>query len=278
MSQKPKKISQLPSAVTILGDDYWIIDQNNVSKKATINQLIQKVGSSAGSIELRKTSTALQWKHAGDLGWQDLISLDELSGSIKGGAWSATFAYAKGDVVSLDDDTIYVSQQDNNTNHPVATDDGTWWVRARADAVSIYGYSVSTTAPADKQALLWDAATSSYVPGSVVPDINENSVDVQINNDNIQWQFNGGSWYNLISLKDIRDAAVPEMSFFTGNGTTKVFGPVPGLTSINPNRSLVVVGGVTQQPTVSYTLSLDNGGKLIFDEAPPTVPITIQPY
>lgn len=191
MSQKIKKISQLPSAVTILGNDYWIVDQNNVSKKATVNQLIQKIGAVSGSIELRKGDLYLQWRRVGDTEWQNLISLAELSGG---------------------------------------------------------------------------------------QTIDENSIDIRINSGIIQWQFNGGSWYNLISLQELKDAAIPEATVFSGNGTTKEFFPVAGLASVNPKRCLVVVGGVTQQPVVSYTLSLDNGGKLIFDEAPPSVPITVQPY
>ena len=35
-----------------------------------------------------------------------------------------------------------------------------------SDAISLQGYSVSTTAPTSGQALIWDAATSKYVPGS----------------------------------------------------------------------------------------------------------------
>lgn len=109
--------------------------------------------------------------------------------------------------------------------------------------------------------------------------IDENTVRVRINNEFIQWSFQDGSWYNLIKLSDLKTAAVPEMSFFTGNGVQKEFGPVAGLTNSNPNKCLVVIGGVTQRPTISYTLSTDNGGKIIFDEAPPKdLEITVQPY
>jgi hypothetical protein len=114
--------------------------------------------------------------------------------------------------------------------------------------------------------------------GSATGPLDENSVDIRINNDNIQWQFNGGPWYNLITLTEIKQAAVPEISFFNGDGHTLEFGPIPGLVSDNPNRCQVVVGGVVQQPTFSYTLSLADGGKLIFPEAPPTVKISIQPF
>jgi hypothetical protein len=112
--------------------------------------------------------------------------------------------------------------------------------------------------------------------GTIVVD--ENTVQVQINNEFIQWQFEGGAWYNLITLNELKSAAVPQVSFFQGNKELLEFGPVLGLSSDNPSKCLVVVGGVVQQPTVSYTLSLENGGKLIFDEAPPNVAISIQPY
>ena len=108
--------------------------------------------------------------------------------------------------------------------------------------------------------------------------VDENTVKVQINNEFIQWSFQDGPWYNLITLNELRSAAVPQVSFFQGNKVLLEFGPVPGLSSDNPSKCLVVVGGVVQQPTVSYRLSLENGGKLIFDEAPPFVAISIQPY
>lgn len=112
--------------------------------------------------------------------------------------------------------------------------------------------------------------------GTIVVD--ENTVKVRINNEFIQWQFEDGAWYNLITLNELRSAAVPQVSFFQGNKVQLEFGPVPGLSSDNPSKCLVVVGGVVQQPTVSYTLSLESGGKLIFYEAPPFVAISIQPY
>jgi hypothetical protein len=112
--------------------------------------------------------------------------------------------------------------------------------------------------------------------GTIVVD--ENTVHVRINNEFIQWSFEGGSWYNLITLAELRSAAVPQISFFQGDKVQLEFSPVPGLSSDNPNKCLVVVGGVVQQPTVSYRLSLEGGGKLIFDEAPPFVAISIQPY
>lgn len=112
--------------------------------------------------------------------------------------------------------------------------------------------------------------------GTIVVD--ENTVHVRINNEFIQWQFEDGAWYNLITLNELKSAAVPQVSFFQGDKAQLEFGPVPGLSSDNPSKCLVVVGGIVQQPTVSYTLSLEDGGKLIFDEAPPDVAISIQPY
>jgi hypothetical protein len=191
---KIKKIAQLPSAVQIAGDDYWIIDQNNVTKKVTTDQFLQKIKSVVGNVELRKTDTYIQWRHVGDLVWQDLIAIADISGD--------------GNSFTVDADTIHI----------------------------------------------------------------------RINNGYFQWQYNSGTWYNLISVTDFKATVIPQISFFTGNDTSKVFGPVPGLSSNDPNKCLVVVGGVVQQPTVSYTLSMLDGGKLVFDQAPPIVPISIQPY
>ena len=108
--------------------------------------------------------------------------------------------------------------------------------------------------------------------------VDEHTVEIRINNEFIQWRFQEGTWYNLISLTEIREEIVPPMSMFDGDDETLHFYPVEGLTSLNPRRYQVVVGGVVQQPSVSYTLSTDNGGTLIFDQAPPSVPISIQPY
>jgi hypothetical protein len=112
--------------------------------------------------------------------------------------------------------------------------------------------------------------------GSVVdPD----NVKIRVENGIIQWQPEDGPWYNLISLATLRSALVPQISFFDGDGVKLEFGPVPGLSSADPNKCLVVVGGVVQQPTYSYTLDLNGGGKIIFSEAPPkTVKISVQPY
>jgi hypothetical protein len=57
--------------------------------------------------------------------------------------------------------------------------------------------------------------------------------------------------------------------YFAADGVKKNFNPVPGITSTDATKCLVVIGGVTQQANVSYTVSLDAGGTLIFHEAPP---------
>jgi hypothetical protein len=109
--------------------------------------------------------------------------------------------------------------------------------------------------------------------------VDETTVNIRVENEFIQWQFEGGEWYNLISLATLRSSLVPQISFFEGDGEQLEFGPVPGLSSVNPNKCLVIIGGVSQQPTVSYTLSLSSGGKVIFDEAPPDgIYISVQPY
>jgi len=107
----------------------------------------------------------------------------------------------------------------------------------------------------------------------------EDSVRIRIENDFIQWQIQDGPWYNLISLASLRSSLIPQVSFFEGDGEQLEFGPIAGLNSDDPNRCAVVIGGVVQQPTVSYTLSLNNGGKIIFSEAPPdNINISVQPY
>jgi len=109
--------------------------------------------------------------------------------------------------------------------------------------------------------------------------VDPDKIKIRVDNEIIQWQPEDGSWYNLISLTDLRSALVPQITFFDGNGTLLEFGPVPGLSSADPNKCLVVVGGVVQQPTYSYRLDLSGGGKVIFDQAPPNnLKISVQPY
>jgi hypothetical protein len=252
---KVKRIPQLPPASTLGDADLFLVHQNNAAKKVTFSTLRSIMGSGGGTGGSTQTG---------------------------GAKWFADRTYSEGDIVTIGSNNIaYVSQQAVNLNHPVASDDGTWWKYLHADALSIRGRQISSTTPTDKQTLAYNISTDQWEPqtatGSLT--IDENSVDVRINDDNIQWQFDGGLWYNLITLTEIRQAAVPEISFFDGDGHTLEFGPVAGLASNNPNKCLVVVGGVTQHPTVSYTLSTANGGKLIFSEAPPNnVKISIQPY
>jgi hypothetical protein len=57
--------------------------------------------------------------------------------------------------------------------------------------------------------------------------------------------------------------------YFTTDGIKKNFSPVPGLSSLDADMCLVVVGGVVQLPYTSYTVILANGGTVVFEEAPP---------
>ena len=106
-------------------------------------------------------------------------------------------------------------------------------------------------------------------------------LEMRVDSDYLQYRYVGDStWTNLIAVSELgggtASPGVP--SFFTGTGSQKTFSPVPGLSSTDASKCIVTVGGVTQQHTVSYTVSLANGGSLIFDEAPPIdLPISIQP-
>jgi hypothetical protein len=60
-----------------------------------------------------------------------------------------------------------------------------------------------------------------------------------------------------------------ETTYFPSDGVKTSFKPVPGITSTDATKYLVVVGGVAQQANVSYTVSSAEGGTLQFTEAPP---------
>jgi len=111
-------------------------------------------------------------------------------------------------------------------------------------------------------------------------------IQLRVSDGYIQWKYAGTStWQNLVALEDLKgakgdtgSAQISEPAFFTGDGTRKVFSPVPGLTSTNAYKCEVAVGGIVQQAVVSYTVSLADGGSLIFDEAPPAnIAVSIQP-
>ena len=90
------------------------------------------------------------------------------------------------------------------------------------------------------------------------------------------------------TFKLLKDAAVgadgasrnTTTYYFVGDGVKKSFDPVPGLTSIDATKCLVIVGGVPQIAYMSYDVSLAAGGTLNFlDEAPPEgLTISIQSF
>ena len=97
----------------------------------------------------------------------------------------------------------------------------------------------------------------------------------------IQWKYVGTpTWINLVSLEDITGPSGGLSSrpttYFTGNGSRLVFSPVPGLINTDATKCIVVVGGITQLANSSYTVNLDSGGSLVFDEAPPALSISVQ--
>jgi hypothetical protein len=90
----------------------------------------------------------------------------------------------------------------------------------------------------------------------------------------IQWRYVGvDSWTDLVSLADITgptgSVSASGTVYFDADSVEKNFNPVPGIISTDATKCLVVVGGVTQQANVSYTVSLAAGGTLTFTEAPP---------
>lgn len=99
--------------------------------------------------------------------------------------------------------------------------------------------------------------------------------DIQLrkNNGYLQWRYAGDiSWINLVSLEELQgppgSGSLSQM-VFTADGVKKIFNGISGIISSDALKCIVTVGGATQQPNVSYTVSTENGGSVIFDEAPP---------
>lgn len=96
----------------------------------------------------------------------------------------------------------------------------------------------------------------------------------------IQWKYAGDlDWINLVSLQDLQgppgEGAAAQW-VFEGDGAKKIYNGISGIISLNAVKYNVSVGGLVQQPYSSYTVSLEAGGSLIFDEAPPArLPISI---
>lgn len=107
-------------------------------------------------------------------------------------------------------------------------------------------------------------------------------IQLRVDSGYIQWQYIGDKyWQNLISLEDLQGAGstTRTSTSFVGDGAKKVFYPVVGITSTEAHKCTVVVGGLTQTPIKSFTVSPLNNGSLIFDEAPPDgIDITIDSY
>ena len=96
----------------------------------------------------------------------------------------------------------------------------------------------------------------------------------------VQWRYVGdGYWTNLINLADLQGppgtGGVTQVTIIA-DGVKKIYSGISGMYSTHALNYNVTVGGVTQQPVVSFTVSLNDGGSLIFDEAPPSgLPIDI---
>lgn len=89
----------------------------------------------------------------------------------------------------------------------------------------------------------------------------------------IQWKYVGDTvWNNLVALSDLQGpggSGSLSQQVFAGDGVKKIFNGISGIISSDALKCIVTVGGATQQPNVSYTVSTEEGGSVIFDEAPP---------
>jgi len=98
-------------------------------------------------------------------------------------------------------------------------------------------------------------------------------ISLRKSNGYIQWQAAGDpTWTDLVSLEELQGppgSGSLSQQVFTGDGVKKIFNGISGIISADALKCVVTVGGATQQPNTSYTVSTEDGGSVIFDEAPP---------
>jgi hypothetical protein len=102
---KTKRIPQLKSATALYDNDLILVEQENVTKKATFKLFKDTVGSGgtgtgsdAREIELRNSGAYLQWRYVGVESWIDLVSLEDITGPA-GSSYGSTTYYFVGDGV-----------------------------------------------------------------------------------------------------------------------------------------------------------------------------------
>jgi hypothetical protein len=84
---------------------------------------------------------------------------------IGGRAWSSSATYQQGDLVATSQTETWICiSPDNIGNEP--NFNSVFWVQMPANAISIQGRSVATTAPSDGQFLVWNQGTSRWDVGS----------------------------------------------------------------------------------------------------------------
>lgn len=83
MATKVKKIPQLNTATSMFSSDLFVINQSNITKKATfalLKQAITEDFNHARDIQLRKNNEYIQWRYVGDISWINLVPLSDLQG------------------------------------------------------------------------------------------------------------------------------------------------------------------------------------------------------
>lgn len=101
---KTKRVPQLKAASAVYDNDLILIDQENVTKKATFKLFKDYIGTGAGGgtgtdgreVEIRNSGTYIQWRYVGVDSWTDLVSLADITGS-PGASYSSETSYFTGD-------------------------------------------------------------------------------------------------------------------------------------------------------------------------------------
>jgi len=113
--------------------------------------------------------------------------------------------------------------------------------------------------------LLREAITSDFA--------HARDIEIRKSDGYIQWKYvDSTSWTNLVPLLELQGppgSGSLSQTVFTADGVKKIFNGISGIISSDALKCNVTVGGLTQTPNVSFTVSTENGGSVIFDEAPP---------
>lgn len=191
-------------------------------------------GNDGREIELQKTTTHLQWRYVGDVGWTDLLALADIKGD-------------KGDTGT---------GLTNKGNWAAATFNPGDYVFSTGSVNPTSMWVLSTTVPYSSSVIPKDDATN-WIELAAPAGADGLSVELQKTGTAIQWRQVGGSWADLVLLTAITG---PEGTPGTdgtngtnGNTVLTTTGAPSGATGVNGDYALDVAAQLIYGPKAAGT-------------------------